>query len=122
MIRIALIGCTGSIGRQTADIVRRYPEKFSFSALACGRDGAALEALCAEFMPAAALCGEGPFTPPAGVTKLAKGEEARLFEDCDVAFIAAGGFAGLRYTLLAAEAGKKIALACKDCYRCSKTC
>ena len=63
MIRIALIGCTGSIGRQTADIVRRYPEKFSFSALACGRDGAALEALCAEFMPAAALCGEGVNEP-----------------------------------------------------------
>ncbi len=118
MVRIALIGCTGSIGRQTADIVRRYPEKFCFSALACGKDGAALAALCAEFSPAAALCGEGAFTPPAGVKKLAKGEEARLFEDCDVAFIAAGGFAGLKYTLLAAAAGKKIALANKESLVC----
>ena len=35
MLKIALIGCTGSIGRQTADVVRRYPDRFCFSALAC---------------------------------------------------------------------------------------
>ena len=38
MVRIALIGCTGSIGRQTADVVRRYPERFCFTALAAGHD------------------------------------------------------------------------------------
>ena len=37
-----------------------------------------------------------------------------LFEDCDIAFIAAGGFAGLFYTLAAIGAGKKIALANKE--------
>ncbi len=118
MIRIALIGCTGSIGRQTADVVRRYPERFCFSALACGHGGAAFEALCAEFSPAVALCSEGGFVPPAGTRTLKEGEEARLFEGCDVAFIAAGGFAGLKYTLLAAEAGKKIALANKESLVC----
>ena len=118
MLKIALIGCTGSIGRQTAEIVRRYPKEFCFSALACGRDGAALGALCAEFAPKAALCAEGTFSPPAGTVRLSAGEEARLFEDCDVAFIGAGGFAGLKYTLLAAAAGKKIALANKESLVC----
>ena len=50
--------------------------------------------------------------------RLSAGEEARLFEDCDVAFIGAGGFAGLKYTLLAAAAGKKIALANKESLVC----
>lgn len=118
MIRIALIGCTGSIGRQVADVVRRYRERFCITALACGRGGAPLSALCAEFMPSVALCAAGDFTAPAGVRKLPAGEEAELFCDCDVAFIAAGGFAGLRYTLLAAAAGKKIALANKESLVC----
>ena len=108
MVRIALIGCTGSIGMQVAQVVRSYPERFRLTALACGRGGAAFKALLAEFLPAVALCAEGTFDAPEKVAKLAAGEEARLFEDCDVAFIAAGGSAGLKYTLLAAEAGKKI--------------
>lgn len=118
MVRIALIGCTGSIGMQVAQVVRRYPERFRLTALACGRGGAAFESLLAEFQPAAALCAEGTFDAPEKVAKLAAGEEARLFEDCDVAFIAAGGFAGLKYTLLAAGAGKKIALANKESLVC----
>ncbi len=118
MVRIALIGCTGSIGRQTADIVRRYPDRFRFSALACGGAGETLSALCREFQPAYALCAAGTFDAPAGVQALPAGEEGALFRDCDVALIAAGGFAGLRYTLLAAEAGVRIALANKESLVC----
>ena len=118
MVRIALIGCTGSIGRQTADIVRRYPDRFRFSALACGGAGETLSALCREFQPAYALCAAGTFDAPAGVQALPAGEEGALFRDCDIARIAAGGFAGLRYTLLAAEAGVRIALANKESLVC----
>lgn len=118
MVKIALIGCSGSIGRQAAEIVRARRDMFCFSALACGRDGQALCEMCAEFSPAAAYCAAGQFSPPAGVTKLSVGEEARLFENCDVAIIAAGGFAGLRYTLLAAQAGRRIALANKESLVC----
>lgn len=118
MKRIALIGCTGSIGRQTADIVRRYPDRFCFSSLACGSAGEELSALCREFHPRTALCAKGEFTPPVGTKRLVVGEEAALFADCDVALIAAGGFAGLRYTLLAAKAGVRIALANKESLVC----
>ncbi len=99
-MKIALVGCTGNIGRQVADVVRRNPQKFSFSALVCGRDAEGLRALCDEFHPRIAFCGEN-----------GAGE---VFEDCDVAFIAASGFAGLAYTLQAIGCGKKIALANKE--------
>ena len=118
MIRIALIGCTGSIGRQTADVVRRYPDRFCFTSLACGNAGEQLASLCREFRPRRALCAAGDFVPPDGVEKLTEADAGALFADCDVALIAAGGFAGLRYMLLAAEAGVRIALANKESLVC----
>ena len=107
MVKIALIGCTGSIGKQTAQIVRQNKEEFSFSALVCGRDAAGLNALAEEFHPAYACCAETDSV-----------DYGALFEDCDVALIAAGGFAGLSYTLAAIRAGKKIALANKESLVC----
>ncbi len=107
MINIALIGCTGSIGRQTLDIVRSHPERFRITALACGTDADSLSMLKKEFSPCIAHCaaeGEIPF--------------GALFEDCDVAFIAAGGFAGLAYTMSAIEAGKRVLLANKESLVC----
>ena len=92
MVKIALVGCTGNIGKQVAEVVRRNPALFSFSALVCGENRAALDALKEEFKPRLALC--------------AAGAAGDIFSDCDVAFIAAGGFAGLSYTLRAVRAGK----------------
>lgn len=119
MVNISLIGCTGSIGRQVCEVVRRYPEQFRFTALVCGRRAEALSALCNEFRPAFAACTEGIPELPAGTRLLAGGEIlTHVFDGCDVAFIAAGGFAGLAYTLRAAEEGKKIALANKESLVC----
>ncbi len=119
MKKIALIGCTGSIGRQVCAVVRRYRQEFAFSALVAGSNGQELTALCNEFQPQFAGLSQGEFTPPNGV-KVLRGEELfeRVFEDCDVAVIAAGGFAGLRYTLRAVEEGKTVALANKESLVC----
>lgn len=121
MIRIALVGCTGSIGRQVCDVVRKYPDRFCFSALVCGRDGEALSLLAKEFRPQMAALAEKEtvISLPDGVRRLKKEElVATVFEGCDVAFVAAGGFAGLAYTLQAARMGKKIALANKESLVC----
>ncbi len=104
MTKIALIGCTGSIGRQVCEIVRRHPGRFSFSALVSANDGAGLSALGREFSPRIARLATEPFDG--------------LFEGCDLAFIAASGFAGLAYTLAAAKCVKKIALANKESLVC----
>ena len=115
MINIALIGCTGNIGRQTAEVVRRYSDRFCFSALACSQQADRLFDLCERFKPRFAYC-EAPFTPPSGVEKA--NDVRQLFEGCDVALIAAGGFAGLVYTLAAIDAGKRVALANKESLVC----
>lgn len=105
MTKIALIGCTGNIGGQVCEVVRRHNDRFAISVLVCGNNRDALAALEREFRPKQALCA-------------AEAETADLFSDCDVAFIAVGGFAGLSYTLKAARAGKKIALANKESLVC----
>ncbi len=107
MKKIALIGCTGSIGMQTLDVVRRYPGEFSLTALAAGHDRAKLERVASEFGVRNLYCAsEGGKIP------------SSLFEDCDVAFIAAGGFAGLGYTMSAIGAHKTVALANKESLVC----
>lgn len=110
MKRIALIGCTGSIGRQACDVVRRYPDEFCFSALVCGRDRGELFRLKEEFACACAYTAEDLLRTGTPL--------AALFWDCDVALVAAGGFAGLSYTLAAIEAGKDVALANKESLVC----
>ncbi len=100
MKRIALIGCTGSIGKQVVDVVR-HNHGFAFSALVAGKDRAALQALAEEFCPRVAHCA-------------LDGWREDLFDDCDIALIAASGFAGLAYTLSAAKTGKRVALANKE--------
>ncbi len=120
MRKIALIGACGSIGRQVCEVVARYPEQFSLSALASGSNAREVERLAARFQPrfAAVASGEA-LSLPAGTRALA-GEEilAHIFDGCDVAFIAAGGFAGLSYTLRAAALGVRIALANKESLVC----
>ena len=106
-MKIALIGCTGNIGKQVTEVVRRNPERFSFSALVSGNNEAALSELASEFHPRIAVCAKNSTLPL-----------SEIFGDCDVAFIAAGGFAGLRYTLGAIEAGKRVALANKESLVC----
>lgn len=120
MKKIALIGCTGSIGRQACEVVRRLKGEFCFSALVSAQNGEALSALCHEFHPAyAALYSGAEFDLPNG-TKRLSGEDIlrHVFDGCDIALIAAGGFAGLAYMLRAAEEGKRIALANKESLVC----
>lgn len=109
MVKIALIGCTGNIGGQVAEVVRRYPDEFMFTALVSGNNAEGLRALADEFRPAYCAC----------AAEVSEREILScVFEGCDVAFIAAGGFAGLAYSLRAAELGKKIALANKESLVC----
>ena len=108
--KIALVGCTGNIGKQTVHIVRENPERFSFSALVSGTREEELNALAQEFQPRVAYC--------AAKQALGREDTDALFSDCDVSLIAAGGFAGLKYTLAAIRAGKTVALANKESLVC----
>ncbi len=54
--RIALLGSTGSIGRQTLDVVRCYPEQFRIVALAARSNISLLAQQAQEFSPAITAC------------------------------------------------------------------
>ncbi|MBQ8953467.1 MAG: 1-deoxy-D-xylulose-5-phosphate reductoisomerase, partial [Clostridia bacterium] len=64
MRTLALLGATGSIGRQTLDIVRAAPDKFKVAALTARSNADALFDLVREFHPAAAALAVEPAAIP----------------------------------------------------------
>ena len=125
MKTLSLIGATGSIGRQVCSVVRRHPDKFKIKSIVANASTELFLQQVQEFMPEyAALADEQAGKQiehliPQGV-KFGYGETAA--EDAiaygDFAFVAATGFAGLKYSLKAAELGKNIALANKETLVC----
>ncbi len=125
MKSISLIGSTGSIGRQVCSVVRRHPDKFKIKSLVANASADVFLEQVREFMPEyAALADEETGKRiaadiPAGV-KFGYGDAAaeEAIAYGDVAFVAATGFAGLKYSLKAAEFKKPIALANKETLVC----
>ncbi len=59
--RVAVLGSTGSIGRQALDVLAAHPEQFEVVALAAGRDEKTLDEQVARFIPRTAiLAKDGP--------------------------------------------------------------
>lgn len=121
MIRIAILGSTGSIGRSALEVVRRHPDRFRVTALSANRRVAELAAQVDEFSPASAvLADDGVDGLPAsrGGVSWETGREAVVAlaarDDVDVVVNALVGSAGLEPTLAALEAGKRLALANKE--------
>lgn len=125
MKNIALIGSTGSIGRQAIEVALENKDSMRIVAMAAGSSHALfarqLELVRPEY---AALADENAAkmcSVPAG-TRLCGGERAALdvaaFEGADIVLVAAGGFSGLKYTLAAIAAGKDVALANKETLVC----
>lgn len=125
MKKIALIGSTGSIGRQICSVVRRHPDKFQIESIVASSSAELFLEQVKEFKPKfAALVNESAGERikdqiPSGVA-FACGEQAAIEAVCygDVAFVAATGFAGLKYSLKALEEKKDIALANKETLVC----
>lgn len=122
---IALIGSTGSIGKQVCSVVRRHGEQFKIQSLVANSSAEAFLEQVWEFRPEyAALANEEEGKRIAGQipqgVKFSYGKHAAEegVNYGDVAFIAATGFAGLRYTLKAIELKKDIALANKETLVC----
>ena len=119
---ISILGSTGSIGRQTAAAASRLG--IPVRALAARRDIDRLEEQCRALRPSMAAV-----TDEAAAGELARrlsdtdvrvlgGEEslteAALCPDCDCVVTAVSGSVGLRPTLAAIRAGRRIALANKE--------
>lgn len=103
--RVAVLGSTGSIGTQTLDVLAAHPEAFSVTALATGRNAAALEEQRARFLPVAAVVAGDD---PAPLVDLA------TRDDVDLVVVATSGIVSLRPVLAALGAGKIVATANKE--------
>lgn len=117
MEKVAVLGSTGSIGRQTLEIARAYPQRFKIVALAARSHAAALAAQAKEFnVPLVGLV-EGRLSAPDGVKVLSGSESARqVVEETDAHIVlnAVVGSAGLLATMATIAAGKILALANKE--------
>jgi len=120
--RIALLGSTGSIGRQTLDVVRRFPEHFRIVSLAARSNIAVLAQQVEEFHPQLVACfAETPELERAAKAALPGviiGKEgltaAATQPDVGIVVAATSGLMALEATLAAIEAGKTIAVANKE--------
>ncbi len=125
MKSISLIGSTGSIGRQVCSVVRRYPEQFKIKSIVAHSSAQLFLEQVREFLPEYAVLVDEQAGKsiagdiPQGV-KFAYGEQATeaAVEYGEIAFVAATGFAGLKYSLKAIELKKDIALANKETLVC----
>ena len=122
--RIAILGSTGSIGTQTLDVARLFPNRFDVRALTAGSNADLLIAQAREFLPECVVIGDASrrkqvreAVAPLGIRVLTGQEglcEAAALDEVDTVVAALVGFAGLRSVVAALGAGKKVALANKE--------
>jgi 1-deoxy-D-xylulose-5-phosphate reductoisomerase len=117
--RIALLGSTGSIGRQTLEVVRANADEFLIVGLAAGGNLDLLRHQIAEFGPALinspSVGHLSQLVPDPGTSIcFVSLEEMVAAPQVDLAVIATAGKAGLLPTLAAIRAGKQVALANKE--------
>jgi 1-deoxy-D-xylulose-5-phosphate reductoisomerase len=124
MKRLSILGSTGTIGRNTLDIVRRHPGEYKVAALAAGANLGLLVEQIREFKPAFVSVGDAAVAARlkreigGRSPRIAFGpegsEEAGGRPGVDLVVSAITGIAGLRPTLAAVRAGRTVALANKE--------
>ena len=124
---ISLLGSTGSIGRQSLDVIAACGMRVA--ALTANRDVEQMEKQCRRFQPELAVCVDPAAAADLKVrladtpVRVASGPEGLLeaaaLPSADTVVTAVVGVAGLEPTLAAIRAGKRIALANKETLVCA---
>jgi 1-deoxy-D-xylulose-5-phosphate reductoisomerase len=122
--KIAILGSTGSIGSQTLDIVRKFPERFSVEILIAGNNADLLASQARQFNPDTVVIGNSDhylklkedladtdIKVYAGADAV---DQVIASSTVDAVVASVVGYSGLRPTIAAIRAGKKIALANKE--------
>ena len=115
---IAVLGATGSIGRQVIEVIEEFPERFDLVSLSAGSDASGVAKIRAKHPAAYAAVAR----LPKGKGKAPKGIEvgegavlkAATHDKADLVVVAISGFASLQPTLAALEADKDVSLASKE--------
>ena len=123
---LCILGSTGSIGTQTLDVVRTYPERYSVYALCANRSVDKLVAQALEFKPEVVCIADESLYDELSRQLSAIGFEGKIWvgadsiaemvtmPSIDIVVASMVGYAGLRPTIEAIKAGKTIALANKE--------
>jgi 1-deoxy-D-xylulose-5-phosphate reductoisomerase len=106
MKRLAVLGSTGSIGRQTLDVVRWHPDEFQVVGLVAGQPSDTFAEQVREFQP--------PFTCLTSTQGAAPLVDIATDASVDLLVVATSGTVGFRPTLAALQSGKPVALANKE--------
>ncbi len=119
---VAVLGSTGSIGRNALDVIARFPNRFRVHALCAGRNAALISEQARRFRPSIVCLADERFRgglgglPPR--TRVVFGEEGMAeavgSPRTDIVLAAASGVSSIRPVLMAASLGKRIALANKE--------
>lgn len=124
---ISILGSTGSIGRQTLEVLAVMPQ-IRVAALAANRNVGRMEEQCRRFHPRLAVLADESAAKDLRIRlrdtdiRVAAGMEGLLEAaaiDCDTVLSALMGAAGLRPTLAAIQKGRRIALANKETLVCA---
>ncbi|BBT18369.1 1-deoxy-D-xylulose 5-phosphate reductoisomerase [Metapseudomonas otitidis] len=125
-LRVSVLGGTGSIGLSTLDVIARHPQRYEVFAISGFSRLTELQALCIRHRPRFAVVPDASVARvlqdvliSAGLdTRVLSGEaglcEIAAHPDVDAVMAAIVGAAGLRPTLAAVEAGKRVLLANKE--------
>jgi len=126
VIGVAILGSTGTVGEHTLDVIARHPERFRVAALGAHRNVEKLADQCQRFAvpyaaladPSAAKLLESALRTRGAATRVLAGPEAlseiASLPEVTSVMAAIVGAAGLRSTLAAARAGKRLLLANKE--------
>ena len=122
--RIAILGSTGSIGRQTLDVIREHPDLFEVELLTCNSSFVTIAAQAREFdANNVVICDETRYKELSDAlgdtdTKVFAGMKSVCdlvtSDRVDIVVASMVGFSGLAPTIAALKAGKVIALANKE--------
>ena len=120
MKNIAVLGCTGSIGRQTLDIVSSNPDKYKITGLSCGTRAKELAELSHDFScKNIGIADRDKYSELKSLAPNANvfcGDDAltAVTDGADVVVVAVVGMIGLKAVLHALKQGKTVALANKE--------
>ncbi|MEX1170551.1 MAG: 1-deoxy-D-xylulose-5-phosphate reductoisomerase [Chloroflexota bacterium] len=119
--RVALLGSTGSIGRQAVDVLAGHPDLFTVVALAAGSNAGILAEQAVRLRPAVVALGDeaalASLDLPAGTERLTGTDALQTLAtrgDVDLVIVATGGLVSLRPVIAALDAGKVVATANKE--------
>jgi len=126
VLRVTVLGSTGTVGINTLDVIARHPDRFEVFALSCARRWQDLLEQCRATQPrfavvldesAAAQLRQALQSEGIGTEVLSGAQgmiEIAQHDECDAVMAAIVGAAGLEPTMAAAQAGKRVMLANKE--------